>query len=107
MKRVAFQLKVRADKLEEYKEIHKNVWPEMLDAMRKAGWHNYSLFIREDGSLFGYFEAEESFTASLTALGKEEINNKWQAFMAPFFEGIGGAHADKSLIELEELFHLD
>ncbi|MCP4418432.1 MAG: L-rhamnose mutarotase [Chloroflexi bacterium] len=80
--------------------------PEMLDAMRKAGWHNYSLFIREDGSLFGYFEAEESFAASLTALSKEEVISKWHTVMAPFFEGIDGTRADESLIELEELFHL-
>ncbi len=41
MKRVGFQFKVRQDRLEEYKEQHKHVWPEMLDALRETGWHNY------------------------------------------------------------------
>ena len=62
MKRVGFQFKVRQDRLAEYKEHHKNVWPEMLDALRETGWHNYTLFMREDGLIFGYFETEEDLS---------------------------------------------
>ena len=107
MKRVAFLLKVREDKLEEYKEHHKAVWPEMLDALRRTGWHNYSLFMREDGLLFGYFETPESFQAALAGMAKEEINAKWQEFMAPYFEALGGARPDEMMVELKEVFHLD
>jgi len=107
MKRVAFLLKVREDKIEEYKEHHEAVWPEMLDALRRTGWRNYSLFMRDDGLLFGYFETPESFQAALEGMAKEEINTQWQDFMAPYFEGLGGAHADESTVELEEVFHLD
>jgi L-rhamnose mutarotase len=107
MKRVGFLLKVKADKLEEYKQHHEAVWPEMLAALRRTGWHNYSIFAREDGLLFGYFEAADSFQASLAGMSHEEINAKWQDFMAPYFENLSGAHADQSMIELEEVFHLD
>ena len=106
MKRVGFLLKVKKGMLEEYKKRHEAVWPEMLDALRRTGWHNYSLFMREDGLLFGYFEAEESFQASLDGMDKEEVNARWQDTMAPFFEGTGD-HADKMMVELEEVFHLD
>ena len=85
MKRVAFILKVKDHRIEEYKEHHKTVWPEMLDALRRTGWHNYSLFMREDGLLFGYFETMESFEAALAGMAQEEINAKWQEFMAPYF----------------------
>ncbi|MGC8826107.1 MAG: L-rhamnose mutarotase, partial [Anaerolineae bacterium] len=94
MKRVAFLLKVKPDKIEEYKRIHQNVWPEMLDALRRNGWHNYSLFMRNDGLLFGYFETPESFQAALAGMAKEEVNKRWQDMMAPFFEGLTGEHAD-------------
>jgi L-rhamnose mutarotase len=107
MKRVGFLLKVKEDKIEEYKYHHDNVWPEMQEALARTGWNNYSLFMKEDGMLFGYFEAEESFQASLEGMSREEVNAKWQEFMAPFFEGIGGAHADESMIELEEVFHVN
>jgi L-rhamnose mutarotase len=46
MKRIGFLLKVKTDKIAEYKKIHANVWPEMLDALKRCGWHNY------DGSFF-------------------------------------------------------
>ena len=107
MKRIGFLLKVKADKLEEYKQHHETVWPEMLAALSRTGWHNYSIFAREDGLLFGYFEAADSFQASLAGMAKEDINAKWQDFMAPYFENLSGAHADESMLELEEVFHLD
>ena len=107
MKRVGFLLKVKLDKLQEYKEHHKKVWPEMLTALRRNGWHNYSIFARADGLLFGYFETPESFRAALAGMSKEEINTEWQDFMAPYFENLGSAHADQSMLELVEVFHLD
>ena len=107
MKRVGFLLQVRKDKLEEYKAHHQHVWQEMLDALRRTGWHNYSLFVRDDGLLFGYFETPESFQAALAGMAKEAINAKWQEFMAPYFENPSGAHADASMLELQEVFHLD
>lgn len=107
MKRVGFLLKVRPELLAEYKQHHQNVWPEMQEALRRTGWRNYSIFARPDGLLFGYFEAEESFAASLAGMAKEEVNGRWQEFMAPYFENLSGAHADESMVELEEVFHLD
>lgn len=87
MRRVGFLLKVREDKIEEYQAHHKAVWPEMLDALRRTGWHNYSLFMRDDGLLFGYFETPESFQAALDGMVEEEINARWQDFMAPSLRG--------------------
>jgi L-rhamnose mutarotase len=107
MQRVAFILKVRPEKIDEYKRHHEAVWPDMQDALRRTGWRNYSLFMRDDGLLFGYFEAEESFAASLAGMAQQEVNARWQAFMAPYFEGLGGAHADRNMQELVEVFHLD
>jgi L-rhamnose mutarotase len=107
MIRIGFQLKVKQEKLEEYKKHHEAVWPEMLDALRRTGWHNYSIFARKDGLLFGYFETPDSFQAALDGMSKEAINARWQDFMAPYFENLSGAHADASMVELEEVFHLE
>jgi L-rhamnose mutarotase len=40
-------------------------------------------------------------------MAREEVNQRWQDFMASYFEGLGGAHADQNMQELEEVFHLD
>ena len=107
MNRIGFLLKVKEDKLEEYKKIHENVWPEMLEALKRTGWHNYSLFMREDGMLFGYFETPGDLQTALNEMGKEEINTKWQEMMAPYFESVSGGRADEILVALEEVFHMD
>ena len=52
MQRIAFLLKVKQDRLAEYKQRHQEVWPEMLEALRETGWRNYSLFLRDDGLLY-------------------------------------------------------
>ena len=104
--RVCFLLKVRPERLEEYKARHADVWPEMLEALRQTGWRNYSLFLRPDGLLIGYLEAYD-FAASCTAMQKLPVNARWQAEMAPFFEALEGGAADESMLALEEVFHLD
>lgn len=107
MKRVGFLLKVKQEQIAEYKARHQSVWPEMLEALRRTGWHNYSLFMRDDGLLFGYFETPESFEAAREGMSREQVNARWQEFMAPFFEGAGATHADQMMGELVEVFHLD
>ncbi|MBT3604202.1 MAG: L-rhamnose mutarotase [Candidatus Latescibacteria bacterium] len=106
MKRIGFLLKVKKDKIDEYKKIHAKVWPELLETLSRCGWHNYSLFMQDDGTLFGYFETPNSLQSAIEAMNNEEINTKWQEMMAPFFESPNGARADEILMELEEVFHL-
>ena len=77
MQRVCFLLKVRRERLEEYVERHREVWPEMLDALRETGWHNYSLFLRDDGLLIGYLETPD-FQAALDVMAGREVNERWQ-----------------------------
>ncbi len=107
MQRVGFILKVRQDKLEEYKQHHKEVWPEMREALSRHGWHNYSLFLRPDGLLFGYVETPEGLQTAIEGMETEEINARWQKFMEPYFEALEGLRPDESMLELEEIFHLD
>jgi L-rhamnose mutarotase len=105
MNRVGFQFKVRQDRLIEYKEHHKNVWSEMLSALRETGWHNYTLFARNDGLIFGYFETEESLAVAQAKMTAKDTNTRWQEFMSPFIDS--NARPDETFVEFEEYFHLD
>lgn len=107
MRRVGFVLKVKREKIEGYKEQHRKVWPEMLEALRRTGWHNYSLFMRPDGTLFGYFETPNDLQTALSGMSKEQVNARWQKMMAPYFEALEATQPDESMQELEEVFHLD
>ena len=104
--RYCFNLQVRPERMTEYVERHRAVWPEMLQALRDAGWRNYSLFLREDGLLVGYVEADD-LTSAQAAMAATEVNARWQAEMAPFFTGIGDRPADESFQLLTEIFHLE
>src|SRR5947208_1578533 len=89
MQRVCFQLQVRPDRMTDYAARHAAVWPEMLQALAATGWHNYSLFLGEGGLLVGYFETPD-LDAALSGMGATEVNARWQAEMAEFFEGLDG-----------------
>ena len=106
LQRICFTLRVKADRLAEYKLRHQTVWPEMQDALREAGWQNYSLFLKDDGQLIGYVETPD-FERALSQMASTEVNARWQAEMADFFEGEPGKNADEQMRPIPEVFHLD
>jgi len=104
--RVCFVLRVRPDRLEEYRARHREVWPEMREALAAHGWSNYSLFLGADGLLVGYLETDD-FEAALAGMESTDVNARWQAEMAEFFELPSGERPDTGLLRLDEVFHLD
>lgn len=100
--RHCFTLQVRLDRLDEYTERHRHVWPEMQAALRAAGWGNYSLFLRADGLLVGYVESDD-LVAAQRAMDATEVNHRWQAEMAEFFTGTDGAAPDQAFALLAEV----
>lgn len=104
--RICFLLKVVPEKVEEYKVRHAQVWPELQKALRETGWKNYSLFLRADGLLVGYLEAED-FALCCAAMKRYPVNARWQAEMAPFFENLQNLGPDDQMEPLPEVFHLD
>jgi L-rhamnose mutarotase len=104
VERVCFLARVRPDRLDEYREWHQNVWPEMRAALSAAGWGNYSIFLADDGLLVGYLETED-YKAALDAMAVTDVNTRWQAEMAGYFVAAGPP--DRSFLRLKEIFHLD
>lgn len=103
--RVCFILQVRPDRLDEYRARHEEVWPDMLKALASTGWHNYSLFLDDDGLLVGYLETED-FEAAQAAMAATDVNARWQAEMAPFFVELAG-RPDESMRVLPMVFQLE
>lgn len=104
LNRYAFCLQVRPDRLDGYRRSHAAVWPEMLLALREAGWVNYSLFLREDGLLVGYVESDD-FDAARARMDTLEVNDRWQAAMADFVPE--GQRPDQAFHLLDQVFHLE
>jgi L-rhamnose mutarotase len=105
MTRVCFRLQVDPARLDEYRQRHADVWPEMRAALSETGWHNYSLFLAEDGQLIGYLECDD-FERVQAAMAATEVNARWQAEMAGFFVDLGDDRPDEGIRPLPEVFHL-
>jgi L-rhamnose mutarotase len=103
--RVCFQLQVKPDHIDAYRDAHAAVWPDMLEALKSTGWNNYSIFMRPDGLLIGYFETED-LQASLDGMAQTEVNGRWQAAMAEHFVDLD-VPADQAFDYLTEVFNLD
>ena len=100
--RTAFVLSVRPDKIEEYVEAHRNVWPEMLAALREAGIQNYTIF-RHGSDMIGYFESDD-LAAAAAYMRSQEVNTRWQDAMAELLEE---RVPDGGPPPLTEVFRLD
>ena len=101
-RRSAFVLRIKPDRIDEYVEAHRAVWPEMLDALRGAGIRNYTIF-RDGTNVFGYFEADD-LEAAGRYMAAQPVNARWQDAMAKLLEERvpdGGPSA------LPEVFRLD
>ena len=105
MNRYCFCLQVKPDRLDEYVERHRDVWPDLQAALRDSGWHNYSLFLRDDGLLIGYVETPD-LDAARAGMDATDVNARWQAEMAPFFEDLD-LPPDQGFLQLREVFHLE
>jgi L-rhamnose mutarotase len=100
--RTAFVLRVRPEKVDEYVEAHRNVWPEMLAALRGAGIRNYTIF-RSGNEMFGYFECDD-LAAAAAYMEEQEVNSRWQDTMAGLLEE---RVPNAGPAALEEIFRLE
>ena len=100
--RSAFVLRVRPDKIDEYLDAHRDVWPEMLAALSEAGISNYTIF-RHGNEVFGYFESD-NLEAAAAYMETQEVNARWQDTMARLLEE---RVPDAGPPTLEEIFRLD
>ncbi|MBW4093916.1 MAG: L-rhamnose mutarotase [Acidobacteria bacterium] len=105
MARICFTLRVDPSRIEEYKERHAAVWPDMLREIQASGRRNYSLFLGPDGLLVGYYETD-SVAESDAYLASSQIAAKWEAYMQTLFDGLD-VRADQGATTLTEVFNLE
>jgi len=107
MKRYGMVVKVRAEKLDEYKRLHAAVWPGVLKRIRDCNLRNYSIF-HKDGYLFSYFEyVGEDFDADMARMAADETTQKWWALCEPCQEPLETRAEGEWWAEMEEVFHCD
>jgi L-rhamnose mutarotase len=100
--RRGFVLRVKPEQVDAYVAAHRDVWPELLEALSAAGIRNYTIF-RAENAMFGYFEADDLEEAE-RYLASQEVSTRWQDAMA---ELLVERVPDGGPPPLEEIFRLE
>ena len=107
MKRYGSLIKIKLKKLEEYKKIHADIWPDVARMITKCNIKNYSIY-HKDGFLFSYFEyIGEDFKSDMAKMAADPITQKWWDICMPMQEPLETRKEGEWWAEMEEAFHTD
>jgi L-rhamnose mutarotase len=107
MQRNGSVIKVKPDKLEEYKRLHAKVWPDVLRMITECNIRNYSIFYK-DNYLFSYYEYTGSdFEADSARMAADPITRQWWDVCKPCQQPLDSRAEGEWWASMEEVFHLD
>lgn len=107
MERHGSVIKVRPEKLAEYKRYHARVWPEILQMITKCNIRNYSIY-HKDGYLFSYFEyVGDDFATDMARMAADPKTQEWWAVMEPMQQPLETRTQGEWWAKMEEVFHHD
>ena len=107
MKRYGSVIKIKLDKLEEYKKLHANIWPEVAKTITECNIINYSIF-HKDGYLFSYFEyIGKNYESDMAKMAADLTTQKWWDICMPMQEPLETRREGEWWAEMEEVFHQD
>ncbi len=105
MKRYGSVIKVRPEKEEEYRRLHAEPWPGVLDMIRKCNIRNYSIYLK-DGYLFSYFEyVGDDFAADMARMAEDPVTREWWTHTDPCQEPLESRKPGEWWASMEEVFH--
>ncbi len=100
-------IRVKPEKLEEYKKLHANPWPGVLKTIKECHIRNYSIFYH-DGYLFSYFEyTGDNYEEDMKKMADDPVTQEWWKLCKPCQEPLSSRQEGEWWAEMEEVFHLD
>ncbi|WP_113671399.1 L-rhamnose mutarotase [Vallitalea guaymasensis] len=107
MKRYGSVIKVRSEKLDEYKKLHRNVWPDVLKKIKECNIDNYSIYYK-DGYLFSYYEyTGDNYEEDMAKMAEDSVTQKWWELCKPCQEPLETREKGEWWADMEEVFHQD
>jgi L-rhamnose mutarotase len=106
-RRYASVIKLRPEHEAEYRRLHADVWPGVLEQIRRSGIVNYSIFLR-DGVLFSYYEyVGDDHARDLAAMADDPQTQAWWKLTDPCQQPVDTAAAGESWAPMTEVFHTE
>lgn len=108
MQRMGMVIGIHADKIAEYRQLHADCWPEILDGLREAKIRNYSIWLHEgERLLFGYWEYHgEDFEADMARIAEQEVTQRWWALCGPCQRKLASRRPGEHWSMMEQVFLL-
>ncbi|MCQ0988201.1 L-rhamnose mutarotase [Jiella marina] len=108
MQKMGFVIGIDPERIEEYKRVHADVWPEVLERLRRSNITNYSIFLREPENLmFSYFEyVGDDFEADNAAIAADPATREWWKLCGPMQRPLETRKEGEWWAPMEQVFHL-
>ena len=107
MKRYGMMIRARPEKLDEYRELHAAVWPDVLDMIAECNIRNFSIY-HKDRWLFSYFEyVGDDFDADMAKMAADPTTQRWWDICKPCQEPIATRSEGEWWADMEEVFHCE
>ena len=105
--RYGMVLKIRPEKIEEYKVYHAEVWPGVAKMISECNITNYSIYLKDD-YLFSYFEyVGDDFEADMAKMADDSVTQEWWDVMMPMQDPLPTRLEGEWWANMEEVFHQD
>ena len=107
MKRIASVIGIKTENIDRYEELHRAVWPSILERLTASNVHNYSIY-RFENTLFSYMEyLGDNLEADMAAIAADPNTEEWWKLCIPLQEAMPNRKDGEWWMEIPELFHLD
>ena len=99
--------RLKPEKIEEYRALHANPWPQVLQTITDCNLRNYSIFIHGD-MVFSYFEYIGSdYDADMDKMAQDPVTQKWWTHTHPCFERFAMGTDSEFYQDMEQIFHYE
>lgn len=107
MQRMGMVIGIRPDRIGEYKRLHAEVWPAVLERLEGCGIRNYTIFLNEpENLLFGYWEYHGTdFAADMARMAEDPQTQEWWRLTDPCQRPLASRKDGEQWSFMEEVFH--
>lgn len=107
MKRYAMMIRLKSDKIAEYKKLHAEVWPDVLLKLTQHQVRNYSIFLK-DNLLFAYLEYHgDDYDRDMNMIAQDAATKRWWQLTIPCQEPLETRAQGEWWAMMQEVFHLE
>lgn len=109
MKRMGFVIRLRPEKADEYKALHADAWPQILEMITACNIRNYTIFLREpENLLFGCYEYHGAdYDGDMRKMAEDQTTQRWWRLTDPCQQSLDSCEEGEWWAPMTEVFHHD